>query len=273
MIVGEILIPKIIHYCWFGGGDFPDEARRCIDSWKECCPDYQIVEWNESNFDVTQNDYCREAYENNKWAFVSDYVRVKVLFEYGGIYMDTDVEVIKSYDNLLGTGVFCCFEDINKVSIGTLGAEKNHIFLQQIISLYENRQFKKIDGTLDMTPNLEIVTSILVDEYSLELNGKYQCLNNEVYVYPKDYFIAKSYRTGELEITNNTYAIHHYSWSWGEADKKSLHEEYKHIIVKMKWLPFMTVKSKIATIVANIKVYGIHGIFQLIKKKMENNAR
>ena len=104
------MIPKIIHYCWFGRKPKSEEFNKYLESWKRFCPDYEIKEWNESNFDLNKNDYCREAYEAKKWAFVADYVRLKVLEKYGGIYMDTDVELIKSLDKFLHYNAFMCFE-------------------------------------------------------------------------------------------------------------------------------------------------------------------
>ena len=118
------MIPKIIHYCWFGGKKKPENVEQYILSWKNKCPDYEIREWNENNFDIKSNCFCKEAYEKKKWAFVSDYARLAILYKYGGIYMDTDVEVIKPFDNLLTYQAFLCFESSKMVSIGTLGAKK-----------------------------------------------------------------------------------------------------------------------------------------------------
>ena len=118
------MIPKTIHYIWFGGNPLPEDAKRCIDTWKKYCPDYEIKEWNESNFDVAQNDYIKEAYEAKKWAFVSDYARLKVLVEYGGIYMDTDVEVLKPLDRFLSERAFSGFEDADAIPAGIMACEK-----------------------------------------------------------------------------------------------------------------------------------------------------
>lgn len=115
------MIPKIIHYCWFGGKPLPDEVKYYISTWQKYCPDYEIKEWNESNFDVNQNQYCREAYETKKWAFVSDYARLKILYEYGGIYMDTDVEVCKPLDHLASYGFWSGFESESQIQTRNYG--------------------------------------------------------------------------------------------------------------------------------------------------------
>ena len=216
---GIILIPKKIHYCWFGGNPLPDDVRKYIATWKEYCPDYEIIEWNEQNFDINCNDYVREAYEAKKWAFVADYARLKVLYDFGGIYMDTDVELVKSFDNLLNCQAFMCFENDRSVSIGTLGAEKNSSLVLEFLSAYQNRHFLKKNGSYDITTNLKIVTNILTQNHGLKTNGNMQILG-DVYIYPMDYFIAKSYRLGWIQRTNNTYAIHHYSASWVNDEEK-----------------------------------------------------
>ena len=213
------MIPKKIHYCWFGGNPLPDDVRKYIATWKEYCPDYEIIEWNEQNFDIRCNDYVREAYEAKKWAFVADYARLKVLYDFGGIYMDTDVELVKSFDNLLNCQAFMCFENDRSVSIGTLGAEKNSSLVLEFLSVYQNRHFLKKNGSYDTTTNLKIVTKILTQNHGLKTNGNMQILG-DVYIYPMDYFIAKSYRLGWIQRTNNTYAIHHYSASWVNDEEK-----------------------------------------------------
>ena len=221
------MIPKIIHYCWFGGNPLNDDVKRYIDTWRKYCPDYEIIEWDESNFDVNENDYCREAYESKKWAFVTDYVRLKVLYEYGGIYMDTDVEVVKPYDELLEKKFFCCFEDDVKVSIGTFGAEPKCELLGKLLKKYQDIKFIRADGTMDMTTNLKIVTPLLVNEYKLSLNGKYQKLKDDINVYPMEYFIAKEYNTGFIRRTCDTYAIHHFAGSWLSQKEKKRNDIYR----------------------------------------------
>lgn len=137
------MIPKKIHYCWFGGNPLPESAKKYIGTWKKYCPDYEIIEWNENNFDVTQNQYCKEAYEAKKWAFVSDYARLKVLYDFGGIYMDTDVEVVKPLDDLLQYNWFSGFESEKRIQTGTMGAGFNSTIIKIFLDDYKNRHFIK----------------------------------------------------------------------------------------------------------------------------------
>lgn len=213
------MIPKIIHYCWFGSNPLSDEAKTMISTWRKFCPDYEIVEWNESNFDVMENDYCREAYEAKKWAFVSDYVRLKILYEHGGIYMDTDVEVIKSFDSLLSHEAFLCFEGKN-VSIGTFGIEAGHPLLKELMRWYDTAHYIPPEKGGKIVTNLKNVTDTLCQSYGLKRNGKLQVLGRGIVVYPMEYFIAKIYHLGWICKTSNTYAIHHYAASWISEEER-----------------------------------------------------
>lgn len=260
------MIPKKIHYCWFGGNPLSEEAKRYIDTWRNYCSDYEIIEWNENNFDVTENDYCREAYEAKKWAFVTDYVRLKVLYIHGGIYMDTDVEIVKTYNNLLNDRMFLCFEDDNHASIGTIGSEAGHPFLKAMLGLYMSRHFL-INGSTDLTPNVIIATNLLATKYNLKLNGSFQILRDGISVYPMEYFIAKNYKTGDLQITEYTYAIHHYTASWLEVEKRLLRDEYQKVRNSLKLIPY---GSKLAMLIAIFKIFGLVGV---IKKIRENFFR
>ena len=153
------MIPKVIHYCWFGGNPLPEEAKRCIESWKKYCPDYKIIEWNENNYDVNSNEYMKAAYKEKKWAFVSDYARIDVVYKYGGIYMDTDVELVKELDSFLNDRMYCGWEMRdplldklgrsyeNSVAFGLgFGAEKGHPALKKILDLYDRISFYNEDG-------------------------------------------------------------------------------------------------------------------------------
>ena len=143
------MIPKIIHYCWFGGNDKSELVERCISSWKKYCPDYKIIEWNENNYNVNKNKYTKYAYERQKWAFVSDYVRLYVIYKYGGIYMDTDVEVVKNLDKFLKYESFSGFESTKYIPTGIMGGEKNSRWIKYLLSYYDNKSFINEDGTLD----------------------------------------------------------------------------------------------------------------------------
>ncbi len=207
------MIPKVIHYCWFGGKGKPEAVRRMIRTWKLYCPDYQLKEWNETNFDIHINRYCREAYEQRKWAFVSDVARMYALYNEGGIYMDTDVEVVRSLDSLLDNPAFLGFEGTKWIATSILGTEPNNPVIRSFMDSYNSRSFVREDGSLDQTTNVEEWTKLLVDKFGLQLNGKKQCAAG-FNIFPADYFTPYDYLTGRLHRTDNTYTIHWFGQSW-----------------------------------------------------------
>lgn len=233
------MIPKIIHYCWFGGKPLSPMARRCIDSWKKYCPDYQIKRWDETNFDLNSCTYIREAYEAKKWAFITDYVRLCVMYNYGGIYMDTDVEVLKNLDCFLSEKAFSGFESVDRIPTGIMASEKECPIIKELLDRYQNRHFLMPDGSLDLTTNVEEITKVMINR-GLVLNGTKQTVEGFTF-YPKDYFCPKDYRTRNLELTTNSYAIHHFDGSWVP---KSLRVKSKivNLIGRDKWV---LIKSKL----------------------------
>lgn len=206
------MIEKKIHYIWFGKNKLPDLAIKCIESWKRYCPDYEIIEWNEENFDINSNQYVKEAYEAKKWAFVSDYVRLYVLVNHGGIYMDTDVELLKPLDNFLFEKGFSGFESIDRVPTGIMACEKNHPFFKKLLNDYDTRRFLKDNGEYDLTTNVVTITNYFA-KAGLNLNNTKQTICG-VTLYPNDYFCPKNSETKELHLTSNTVAIHHFDGSW-----------------------------------------------------------
>lgn len=232
-----MMIPKIIHYCWFGGKELPNLAKQCIASWRKYCPDYKIVEWNENNFDLDQCRYVKEAYKEKKWAFVSDYARFWILFNYGGVYIDTDVEIIKPIDDLVQRGAYMGCEPAlvgmnSEESLKNLkylvnpgigiAAPAQHPFLKRILDIYATRSFYKSSGELDLYTVVQTTTAALV-------KCGYQDSNTiqnvaDMTIYPTDYFCPKNYYTGALQITPNTYSIHHYTASWQNVQEKKQFE-------------------------------------------------
>lgn len=206
-------IPKVIHYCWFGNNPLPESVEKCINSWKVYLPDYKIIEWNENNFDIKMNSFVQQAYESKKFAFVTDYVRLFALYKYGGVYMDTDVEIIKNIDMFLINSAFSGFESEKQIPTAIMGAKKGNKWIKVLLDYYDNRDFILKDGSLDTTTNVTIITDITRNTFDIKLNNQYQVLEN-LTLYPKDYFCPKSYKTGKITITDNTYAIHHFSGSW-----------------------------------------------------------
>lgn len=212
---GDAMIPKKIHYCWFGGKEKPEKAKKCIASWKRYCPDYEIIEWNEENFDVNRNGYTKMCIEEKKYAFLSDYARLLIVEEFGGIYFDTDVEVVRNFDDLLEKEAFFGFENEEYVATGLgFGAEKHHKSVRLMLDEYE----ELLDGTKGVKTCPALNTNALV-KMGLVRNGEYQKIEG-VEVYPVEYFNPYEDPTGRLKRTRNTYSIHWYSKSW--LDKKSI---------------------------------------------------
>ena len=212
------MIPKIIHYCWFGGKEKPEEVLRMIASWKKHCPDYEIKEWNESNFNIHLNLYTEEAYQQKKWAFVSDVARLWALVHEGGIYMDTDVEVIKPFDSLLQDQAILGFEGTQYIATSFMGAEPQHPFFVDFLNSYNTRVFLKEDQTLDQTTNVEVLTQLLNKTGELKRTGEEQTING-IHLYPTEYFSPYDYITGRLRKTKNTYSIHWFDKSWTRQNK------------------------------------------------------
>lgn len=213
------MIPKIIHYCWFGRNKQSDDMVNCISSWKKFCPDYEIIEWNEDNFDINSNRFVREAYENKKWAFITDYVRLFVLNEYGGIYLDSDVEIIKPIDKFLTHRAFSGFEDNNLIPTGLMASEKKHPWIVELLDYYYDRPFVECDGSLNTTPNTKIITEISKHRFGFSQHNPNNNINlvvlkDDINLYPWFVFCPKSHLDGKIRITDDSYAIHHFAGSW-----------------------------------------------------------
>lgn len=211
------MIPKIIHYCWFGRKPLPKLALKCIASWKKFLPDYEIKEWNEDNFDVNSIPYIAQAYKHKKYAFVSDYARFKVLYEQGGIYFDTDVEVIKSIDDVLAKGAFFGLEQDmteNFACAPGLGFACNPGLglLREMLEFYKNIDFEQSDGSLNQKTIVEYFSEMLLKKGLQPISGIIEF--EGVFIYPPDYFCPKPSEFGKIQITENTRTIHHYAASW-----------------------------------------------------------
>lgn len=226
---GNNKIPKVIHYIWVGGAKKPDSVERYIQSWRKYCPDYKIIEWNEHNYNISSNKYTKEAYEARKWAFVTDYMRLDILDRFGGIYMDSDVEVLKNLDGFLNKPAFSSFEAGNPSEIflptGIMASEKGGSWVKYLKSYYlPDRSFYNTDGQIDMTTNTATITRMTVDKYGIKLNNKLQVFNDFV-MYPSEYFCPKSWSTHKINITENSYTIHHFAGSWVPREDRKLHDQ------------------------------------------------
>lgn len=220
------MIQKTIHYCWFGRAEKPKLIEKCIASWREKCPDHQIIEWNEDNFDINICDYVREAYENKKWAFVSDYARFYVLNKYGGIYLDTDVELLKPLDSFL-SGSFTAFENSKSVATGLImGCEPNNSLCKEMLEHYNNDKFL-INGELNLITVCVRVTDILVNN-GLELIDKTQEVMGYK-IYDTSYFNPYDMDTGKIILSDNTVSIHHYAATWVSKKEKIRGKVYRAI--------------------------------------------
>ena len=205
-------IPKIIHYCWFGGKEKPSKVQKCIDSWHKYLNDYEFIEWNESNFNINCNKYVKQAYENKKFAYVSDYARINALYQYGGIYMDTDVMVYKSFDDLLDNKCILGFEEENYIATSFMASIPKHDLIKEFIDRYEGIEFYNEDNSLDLTTNVQRLTDILENK-GLIRNDKYQQIE-DISIYPQEYFSPYDYGNCIRKNTENTYCEHLFLVSW-----------------------------------------------------------
>ncbi|MGG4489223.1 glycosyltransferase family 32 protein [Metabacillus idriensis] len=213
-IIEPIIIPKVIHYCWFGKKEKPSIIKKCIQSWKKKLIGYEIIEWNEDNFDIQSISYVKEAYDAGKYAFVSDYVRVFALYHHGGIYLDTDVEVFKPFDDaMLSHESFWGFEQENFIATSTIGAVKGNRFIKNFLDTYESKKFLKEDGSYDSLTNVAVVTKLL-ESKKLKLNGEYQVINGIGAFYPQTFFSPYDYINSRKFISENTFVIHYFYKSW-----------------------------------------------------------
>lgn len=210
------MIPKVIHYCWFGRNPLPSLAIKCIESWRKYLPDYEIKEWNEDNFDVNIIPYTQEAYQVGKYAFVSDYARFWILYKYGGLYFDTDVEVIKPMDDIIARGPFMgCEKDVSDTSVASVAPGLG--LYKEILEMYSKLSFVNKDGTYNQKTIVQYTTEILCEYGLKEGNEIQECAG--VWIYPKEYFCPLD-QTLTLHITSNTRSIHHYDSSWLSPQKR-----------------------------------------------------
>lgn len=255
-------IQKKVHYCWFGYGEKSDLIKKCIESWRINLPEYEVVEWNEQNFDVNICSYTKDAYEAGKFAFVSDFARFYILYHHGGIYMDVDVEVLKPLDRFLMHEAFTGFEDSKNIAPGLiLGAKKENAVIKQLLDSYLTREFVLKNGNFNLTPVVKYTTEILV-EHGLILNNTYQVING-VALYPKTFFNPKAHNSNKEYFTEETYTIHHFAGSWLTEKQK---RRNKCIVWKTRIFVLKTIKLMIVRIVGKKKFETIK--FNLRKVKL-----
>lgn len=209
---------KIIHYCWFGGAKKPRKLKKYFKTWRKYLPEYKIIEWNEENFDVNMTEFSKGAYENKKWAFVSDVARIYALYQYGGIYFDTDIEVTKNIDDILNNEIWLGKEDSKYLATAMIGVRsKNNKHIKNILDIYKDVTFNKEDLYSVTSP--KILTKYF-EKLGLKEEDTCQILEDDVHIYSKDYFNPKTYDGNNQKFTRNTCIIHHFDATWTDLDEK-----------------------------------------------------
>lgn len=218
------MIPKIIHYCWFGGNPLPPKVKEQVIDWQKKMPDYKFKMWDETNFDINSNDFTKQMYKEKKWAFVSDYVRLYALVNYGGFYLDTDVKVLKNFDSLLNYTAICGFESMDLLSTAFLAAEPKTELFSEWLSMYQSGLCTSEE------PNTILFTKISV-KHGLKLNNSRQKVDN-LEVFPTEYFSPKDYKTGLINLTEESYTVHLFGESWKTPQEKIIHAREAKLIRK-----------------------------------------
>lgn len=224
------MISKKNHYCWFGNNPLDEKAIQCLASWKKYFPNYEIIQWNENNFDISQVEFMKDAYEAQKWAFVSDVARLIIVYEYGGIYFDTDVEVVHSYDDIINeaTKAFMGIEGDGLVNTGLgFGAEKGHPFLKKHIEYYKQLKYAEYKSHISDIACPILTTKLLMDSDFVVEDSRQMI--EEIDIYPTAYFAPMDYQTGKLNRTDVTHSVHWYNASWQDEAVRREQEKLRKL--------------------------------------------
>lgn len=228
-IYKEEKIPPIIHYCWFGGEEIPEKNKHWMSSWREKCPKFEILEWNETNYDIKKNKFMYEAYKAKKWGFVSDFARLDIIYNHGGIYLDNDIEIIRDLEDLLYQDAFAGVDNSWHISLGLgFGAKKHHSLIKELLMLYENLDFDE----QNMIPAPAMMNTFF-EKYGYQANGEFQTIGNMT-IYPEKILSGKNNLTGLIMPTDRTFSIHHYDGSWCKKEaldrKEKIHQFYQNTL-------------------------------------------
>jgi len=258
-------IPRVIHYFWLGRTEKPESVKKCISSWRKQCPDFEIREWNESNYDISKHPYMEKAYREKRWAFISDYGRLDVLYQYGGIYLDTDVEVLKDLSPLCEYKAFKGFENPNLVNNGQgFGCVAGMPIFKEMMQCYDgNEPYYYENGEEHYVTSPNICTKVLV-RHGLRLDGTKQRIE-EIDIFPKDYFCPLDFYTGKLNVTKNTYSIHYFDASWKGKNAQEYHRIMRRFNRMFGLDKGMTLFGKIMSLKDNVKRF-----FRKIKDNMRS---
>lgn len=275
------MIPKKIHYCWFGGKEEPESVKKCIASWRRFCPDYEIIKWNESNFPIDSHPYMAEAYKLCKWPFVSDLARLIIIYNNGGVYLDTDVELIKPLEDiLLNNRFFFGIENLpdplhnsRSINVATglgFGAEIHNPVILDLIKTYDNAAFVLPDGTLDLTA-CPVRNTRALEKYGFDGRDQIMTFMGGT-IYPSEYFCPIEYGTGISHITENTISIHHYAASWKTQKELEIDEVVYNVYARYSFLGTKVCRN-IVEYILSFRENGIIGMFFATKKKILNLAK
>lgn len=261
------MIPRIIHYCWFGGRELPERDKKNIEQWKRLCPEFEIKRWDESNYDIKKNKYMWQAYCNHKLGFVPDYARLDIIYDYGGFYFDTDVELIKNLECLIDEKCIMGFESVDRINHGHgFASEPKNEIIRELRDTYESISFVNDDGTLNLTASPAYISRFM-EKKGVVLNNTEQIVDN-IHVVPTDFFCPKNMFTGKINITKNTVSIHHFNMSW--MDDQEL-KKMNAIKTMSKYLG-KTVAYNVVEFYYNIKNKGLKEASVIICNKMTNRG-
>ncbi len=246
------MIPKIIHYSWISDDPYPPLIQRCMDSWKKYAPDYQMVRWDKNRFDIDSLQFTKEAYIMKKWAFISDVQRLHALYHFGGIYLDTDVELVKPLDDLLFQKAFIGYHHGDRIQMWVLGFEKGNPWIKRMLDYYNERPFIRTDGSVDDEPNTFIVTNLSEQEFGFRIADKPDYLAGDIRIYPVHYFDPPVLLPGNRGLSPETYAIHHYNGAW-KSEELQKKERLNKRIQKAKNFIRLIIGSRIAEKLGSLK--------------------
>lgn len=257
------MIPKTIHYCWLSGDEFPELLQKCMNTWKEKLPDYEFVLWDTKKFDLESSLWAKQAFETKKYAFAADYIRLYAVYHYGGIYMDTDIEVIKSFDELLEYPYFIGSEGNEVIEAGIFGAEKGTPWLKDCLDYYTDRPFINEDGSINPLTLPRVMTAQIKEKRPIktihnpsEFNVEESRADKALFMYTEDYFCAKNHGTGVIQTSGNTFTIHHFAMSW-ISKKRTFLPNLKRKLMKI---------FGVGIISFFIKIFGL----RKLKKKLKS---